>query len=74
MTPAIKSVDTLRLALKASVGSDPSIIQLSVSRRDPALAEIVANSATAAMRAGAAGAPSFVVAGELRGQIPDLPS
>lgn len=42
-------------------------------RRDPALAAIVADSATAAMRAGASGAPSFVVAGELRSQLPDLP-
>lgn len=43
-------------------------------RRDPALEAIVAASAAAAMRAGATGAPSFVVAGELRSEFPQLPS
>ncbi len=45
-----------------------------LDRRDPALAEVVAESATAAMRAGATGAPSFVVAGEIQSGFPDLPS
>jgi len=39
-------------------------------RRDPALAELVADSATAAMRAGVVGAPTFAVAGELRSEFP----
>ena len=43
-------------------------------RRDPDLAEVVASSATAAMRAGATGAPTFVVGGELQAQFPSGPS
>ena len=39
-------------------------------RRDPALAELVADSGTAAMRAGVVGAPTFVVDGELRSDFP----
>jgi protein-disulfide isomerase len=42
-------------------------------RRDPALAEIVAESATAAMRAGATGAPSFVVGGRIQTEFPAQP-
>ena len=44
-----------------------------IDRRDPLLEAIVADSATAAMRAGASGAPSFVVAGLLQSEFPDLP-
>jgi len=43
-----------------------------LDRRDQSLAEKVAADATAAMRAGATGAPSFVVAGELQSQFPPL--
>ena len=39
-------------------------------RRDPALAEKVAGQATAAMRAGATGAPTFVVSGALQHDFP----
>jgi len=39
-------------------------------RRDPLLADKVASQATAAMRAGATGAPSFVVSGVLQQDFP----
>ena len=39
-------------------------------RRDPLLADKVASQATAAMRAGATGAPSFVVSGALQQDFP----
>ncbi len=39
-------------------------------RRDPLLADKVASQATAAMRAGATGAPSFVVSGSLQQDFP----
>jgi len=41
-------------------------------RRDPELAVLVADSGTAAMRAGVVGAPTFVVGGELRSDFPGL--
>ena len=43
-----------------------------LDRRDQSLADKVASDATAAMRAGATGAPTFVVAGELQSQLPQL--
>ena len=43
-----------------------------LDRRDQSLADKVASDATAAMRAGATGAPTFVVAGEMQSQLPQL--
>jgi 2-hydroxychromene-2-carboxylate isomerase len=49
------------------------IDRFEADRRDPALAEIVTESATAAMRAGATGAPSFVVGGRIQTEFPGQP-